>query len=133
MTSTFHKDIPNLSTRDYKDKIWLHRKVHHSWFAYSSYRFIRLVISFPFCIYSHKTPFSGVLWQFSGLKILVFWNRNLLGPTYRLWKNTYSYLSNSQGGWNKRGRGAKIPKLINKEVGINVEGGIFWKKNLFST
>ena len=24
-------------------------------------------------------------------------------------------------------RGAKVPELINEEVGINVEGGIFWK------
>ena len=41
---------------------------------------------------------------------------------------TYSHLSNSRGGWNKRGRGAKDAKSINVEVGINVEGGIFWKK-----
>ena len=41
---------------------------------------------------------------------------------------TYSHLSNSRGGWNKRGGGAKVPELINEEVGINVEGGIFWKK-----
>ena len=25
-------------------------------------------------------------------------------------------------------RGAKVAKLLNLEVGINVEGGIFWKK-----
>ena len=40
----------------------------------------------------------------------------------------YSHLSNSRGGWNKRGGGAKVAKLINLEVGINVEGGISWKK-----
>ena len=34
----------------------------------------------------------------------------------------YSHLS------NKRGGGAKIAKSINMEVGINVEGGILWKK-----
>ena len=34
----------------------------------------------------------------------------------------YSHLSNSQGGWNKRGGGTKVVKSI------NVEGGIFWKK-----
>ena len=34
----------------------------------------------------------------------------------------------SQGGWNKRGGGGKVPKSINEEAGINVEGGIFWKK-----
>jgi hypothetical protein len=34
----------------------------------------------------------------------------------------YSHLSNSQGGWNECGGGAKVPELI------NVEGGIFWKK-----
>ena len=37
----------------------------------------------------------------------------------------YSHLSNSRGGWNECG--AKVPELINKEVGINVKGGIFWK------
>ena len=37
-------------------------------------------------------------------------------------------LLNSRVGWNKRGGGAKVPELINEEVGINVEGGIFWKK-----
>ena len=36
----------------------------------------------------------------------------------------YSHLSNSRGG------GAKVPELINEEVGINVEGGIFWKKTV---
>jgi len=36
--------------------------------------------------------------------------------------NIYSHLFNSQGGWNKRGGGAKVAKSI------NVEGGIFWKK-----
>ena len=38
----------------------------------------------------------------------------------------YSHLCNSHGGWNKRGRGAKV--AINLEVGINLEGGIFRKK-----
>ena len=33
-----------------------------------------------------------------------------------------THLSNSQGGWNKRGGGAKVAKSINVEVGI------FWKK-----
>ena len=40
----------------------------------------------------------------------------------------YSHLSNNRGGWNKREGGAKDAKSINVEVGINVEGGIFWKK-----
>ena len=34
----------------------------------------------------------------------------------------YSHLSNNRGG------GAKVAKSINVEVGINVEGGIFWKR-----
>ena len=42
-----------------------------------------------------------------------------------------SLISNSSGGWNKRGRGAKVAKSINVEVGINVEGGIFWKKLVY--
>ena len=42
----------------------------------------------------------------------------------------YSHLSNSRGGWNKRGGGAKVLELIDEEIGINVEGGIFWKKLL---
>ena len=37
----------------------------------------------------------------------------------------YSHLSNSRGGWNKRGGGAKVAKSI------NVEGGIFWKKLVY--
>ena len=36
-------------------------------------------------------------------------------------------ISNSRGGWNKREEGAKVAKSINSQVGINVEGGIFWK------
>ena len=32
-----------------------------------------------------------------------------------------THLSNSQGGGNKRGRGAKVEKLINVEEGINVD------------
>ena len=30
--------------------------------------------------------------------------------------------------FNKRGGGAKVAKSPNVEVGINVVGGIFWKK-----
>ena len=30
--------------------------------------------------------------------------------------------------FNKRGGGAKVAKSLNMEVGINMEGGIFWKK-----
>ena len=30
--------------------------------------------------------------------------------------------------FNKRGGGAKVAKSLNVELGINVEGGIFWKK-----
>ena len=30
--------------------------------------------------------------------------------------------------FNKRGGGAKVAKSLNVEVGINVEGGIFWNK-----
>ena len=35
---------------------------------------------------------------------------------------TYSHL------FNKRGRGEKVAISLNMEVGINVQGGIFWKK-----
>ena len=42
--------------------------------------------------------------------------------------HTYSHLFNKRGAWNKRGGGAKVAKSLNLEVGINVEGGIFWKK-----
>ena len=37
----------------------------------------------------------------------------------------YSHLSNSRGGWNKRGGGAKVAKSI------NLEGGIFCKKLVY--
>ena len=40
----------------------------------------------------------------------------------------YSHLFNKRGGWKKRGGVAKVAKSLNMEVGINVEGGIFWKK-----
>ena len=40
---------------------------------------------------------------------------------------TYSHLFNKRGAWNKRGGGAKLAKLLNVELGINVEGGIFGK------
>ena len=40
----------------------------------------------------------------------------------------YSHLSNQRGGWNKRGGVAKFAKSLKVEVGINMEGGIFWKK-----
>ena len=39
----------------------------------------------------------------------------------------YSHLFNKRGTWNKRGRGAKVAKLLNDKLGINVEGGIFGK------
>ena len=42
--------------------------------------------------------------------------------------SNYSHLFNNRGGWNKRRGGAKVAKSINMEVGINVEGGIIWKK-----
>ena len=40
-------------------------------------------------------------------------------------RTMYSHLS------NKRGGGAKFAKSLNVEVGINVEGGIFWKKLVY--
>ena len=42
--------------------------------------------------------------------------------------DAYSHLSNNRGGCNKREGSAKVAKSINVEVGINVEGWIFWKK-----
>ena len=43
----------------------------------------------------------------------------------------YSHHSNSRGGWNNRGGGAKFVKSINVEAEINVEGRIFWKKLVY--
>ena len=40
---------------------------------------------------------------------------------------TYSHLFNKPGAWNKRGGDAKVAKLLNVELGIKVEGGIFGK------
>ena len=40
----------------------------------------------------------------------------------------FTLISLTQGGWNKPGEGAKAAESINEEVGLNVEGGIFWKK-----
>ena len=36
--------------------------------------------------------------------------------------SAFSHLSNNRGG------GGKVAKSLNVEFGINVEGGIFWKK-----
>ena len=47
---------------------------------------------------------------------------------YPKYYKQYSHLFNKIEGWNKRGEGAKVAKSLNVEVGINVEGGIFWKK-----
>ena len=38
----------------------------------------------------------------------------------------YFHLSNSQGGWNKRGGGADVVKSINEEEGINVKVVFFF-------
>ena len=43
--------------------------------------------------------------------------------------DVYSHLFNKHGGWNKYEGGAKSGKLLNLEVGINLEGGIFFGKN----
>ena len=45
-----------------------------------------------------------------------------------IYEIAYSHLFNKRGGWNKREGGAKLAKSLNVEVGINVEGGSFWKK-----
>ena len=41
-----------------------------------------------------------------------------------------SHLFDKRGGWNKSGGGAKVAKSLNIDVGINVDGGIFWKKKV---
>ena len=40
----------------------------------------------------------------------------------------YSHLFNKRGSWNKHGGAAKVAKSLNVEVGINLEGGIIWKR-----
>ena len=37
------------------------------------------------------------------------------------YENRYSHLSNSRGGWIKRGGGAKVAKSINVEAGFFLE------------
>ena len=62
---------------------------------------------------------------------------NILFPTICLGLNVfylaYSHHFNRRGGWNKCGGGAKVAKSLNVEVGINLEGGIFWKKLVHNT
>ena len=41
--------------------------------------------------------------------------------------NQYSCLSNKQGGWNKRGKGAKVPELISVQDRINEKGEFIFK------
>ena len=56
-------------------------------------------------------------------------NKDYSHQTGRIYKiPRYSQLSNKCGGWNKRGGVAEVAKSLNVEIGINVEGGIFWKK-----
>ena len=64
---------------------------------------------------------------FTELMIYIFFFASI---KYQLINLSTLFLSNSQGGFTKPGGGAKDPELINEEVGINVEGGIFWKKLL---
>ena len=51
---------------------------------------------------------------------------------HQISKNIFLQISknilNKRGGWNKGGGGAKVAKSLKVEVGINMEGGIFWKK-----
>ena len=51
-----------------------------------------------------------------------------MGEKFAVYLHIYSHLSYKHGGWNKCGGGAKFAKSLNVEVGINVEGGILWKK-----
>ena len=55
----------------------------------------------------------------------------LLAPVVCFAQLVYSHLFDKRGGWNKREGGAKVAKSLNVEVGINVEGGIFWKKLVY--
>ena len=59
----------------------------------------------------------------------LFLEDQLIGKkhNFMLPKDHYSHLSNKRKGWNKHGGGTKIAKLINVEVGINVEVRIFLK------
>jgi hypothetical protein len=43
-------------------------------------------------------------------------------------QNLYQFSEKKSQKMDKRGGGAKVDKSLNVEVGINVEGGIFWKK-----
>ena len=69
-------------------------------------------------LFCPKAFFQIILTLFSP-----FFNSNQYG-----FENSYSHLFNKCGGWNKREGGAKVTKSLNMQVGINVEGGIFWKK-----
>ena len=59
----------------------------------------------------------------SSLKYII--HNILLTASTRSYK--YSHLFNKRGAWNKHGRGAKVAKSLNVELGINEEGGIFGK------
>ena len=71
--------------------------------------------------------------------ILFVYRSVLISESFSLWLFVLENVSNhypqffNQGGWNKRGGDAKVPKLIiTEEVGIYVEGGIFWKKLVYN-
>ena len=59
--------------------------------------------------------------------VVGFFSFNRETTEFFMW-TLYSHLFNKRGGWNKRGGGAKLAKSLNVEVGIKVEGGIFWRK-----
>ena len=73
---------------------------------------------------------SGLLSLCVPIKIAIFSKNCMLVITLAFTFNSHIfwYLFNKRGGWHKRGGGAKVAKLLNVEVGINVEGWIFWKK-----
>ena len=67
---------------------------------------------------------SGLLSLCVPIKIAIFSKNCMLVITLAFTFNShiFRYL------FNKRGGGAKVAKSLNVEIGINVEGGIFWKK-----
>ena len=55
--------------------------------------------------------------------------KKLINVTTSIFRSIeYSHLSNKSEGSKNRGGGAKFAKSLNVEVGLNVEGGILWKK-----
>ena len=83
------------------------------------------VYHYHFHFYYHTTSINKQVYLCKSNSLYILYTNAM--TTLRFQINEYSHLFNKRGAWNKRGGGAKVAILLNVELGINVEGGIFGK------